>query len=71
MDGGACPLYGAAELEGQDAQYQTHYGDDQPHFAHNLESKRMLEDKNISDTVVVHRTLGRDINNYGNVLEMT
>ena len=30
VDGGACPLYGTAELKCQDAQYQTQQGDGQP-----------------------------------------
>lgn len=45
VDGGAGPLYGAAELECQDAQYQTQYGDGQPYLGHHLEPKGGLEEK--------------------------
>lgn len=42
VDGGAGPLYGAAELERQDAQYETQQGDDQPYLGHQLEPKGVL-----------------------------
>lgn len=45
MDGGACPLYGAAELERQDAQDETQQGDDQPYHAHQFEAKGVLEEE--------------------------
>lgn len=42
VDGGAGALYGAAELERQDAQYQTQYGDDQAYLRQQNELKGML-----------------------------
>lgn len=42
MDGGAGPLYGAAELERHDAQYETQQGDGQPDLGHQLEPKGVL-----------------------------
>lgn len=45
VDGGASPLYGAAEFERQDGQYQTEQRDDQPYLGQQLESKSVLEDK--------------------------
>ena len=44
MDGGACPLYGAAELERQDAHYQTQQGHGQPYLCYQYERKGMLEE---------------------------
>lgn len=38
-------LYGAAELECQDAQYEAQQGDGQPYPGHNLEPKDGLVEK--------------------------
>lgn len=45
VDGGAGPLYGAAEHEGQDAQYEAQQGDGQPYLGHQLEPKGVLVEK--------------------------
>lgn len=45
MNGGAGPLYGAAELERQDAQDETQQRDDQPYRAHQFEAKGVLEEE--------------------------
>lgn len=42
MDGGAGSLYGAAELERQDAQREAQQGDGQPNLGHHLEPKGVL-----------------------------
>lgn len=36
VNGGASPLNRSAEPKGQDAQYQTHQGDDEPNLCHHL-----------------------------------
>lgn len=43
MDGGSGPLYGAAELEGEDADDETQQGEDQPYLRHQLKPKSVLE----------------------------
>lgn len=45
VDGGAGSMYGAAELERQDAEYEAHEGDGQPDLSHYLEPKGVLEEK--------------------------
>lgn len=42
MDGGSGPLYGAAELECEDAEDETQQGDGQSYLGDQLESKGVL-----------------------------
>lgn len=50
VDGGARPLYGAAELKGQDAEDETQQGDGQPDPCHQLEPKGVLVETNMMAT---------------------
>ncbi len=45
VDGGSSPLYRVAELERQDAQYETQQGDGQPYFGHQQKPKGVLTEK--------------------------
>lgn len=56
MDGGAGPLYGAAELERQDAQDETQQGDDQPYHAHQFEAKGVLEEETTTSPKAFNRS---------------
>lgn len=50
VDGGARPLYGAAELKGQDAEDETQQGDGQPDPCRQLEPKGVLVETNMTAT---------------------
>lgn len=45
VDGGASPLNGSAELKGQDAQDQTHQGNNEADLRHHFQFIYGLEEK--------------------------